>query len=253
MDIHLIPRTQLNNRVKSYLQKYVVDMIPSGNTKLPPENDISASLGVSRVTVRRALGELEKEGVVIRIHGRGTFVNPEAVNIQANLMAGEEFSRLIRSCGYEPSFEVVSLRRETPDSEVTRALRLTGGCQVYRMEKLYRANGRPAIASIDYVSCETAGDAFTRESLENMTVFDFLRSCRGRLIVRDKITLESVTRSEAAAIAPRILGVESESVLLFRGINYDQENVPVLYSLEIFDTKVVKFSLMRTKNLYEEG
>lgn len=42
--------------------------------KLPPEDVIAQNLGVSRVTVKKSLTDLEQEGLIFRVHGRGTFV-----------------------------------------------------------------------------------------------------------------------------------------------------------------------------------
>ena len=46
----------------------------SGSEALPPERDMAAHYGVSRITVRKALAELEREGLVVRRRGMGTFV-----------------------------------------------------------------------------------------------------------------------------------------------------------------------------------
>ena len=134
MELHPMIKPNLSSSVKNYLYKYIRSLDLGGNTKLPPENELSSNLGVSRVTVRRALDELEKEGIVLRIHGRGTFVNPEALNIQVNLMPGEEFSRLIESCGYKASFEVADVRKLIADAEVARILQLEDGEEIYEVE-----------------------------------------------------------------------------------------------------------------------
>lgn len=47
------------------------------DARLPSEPELSAQYGVSRVTVRRALGVLAEEGLVIVLHGRGTFVRDQ--------------------------------------------------------------------------------------------------------------------------------------------------------------------------------
>jgi len=48
----------------------------TGATRLPPERELSADIGVSLVTVRRVLDRMAKQGLVSRQHGRGTFVRP---------------------------------------------------------------------------------------------------------------------------------------------------------------------------------
>ncbi|MEX1039110.1 MAG: LacI family DNA-binding transcriptional regulator [Pirellulaceae bacterium] len=64
------------------LREYVVSQIESGSLKagaaLPSENRLAESLQVARSTVRQALAALEKDGLVCRIHGKGTFVHDEA-------------------------------------------------------------------------------------------------------------------------------------------------------------------------------
>lgn len=252
MDVHLMSKPNLSSTVKNYLYQYIRESYLKGDEKLPPENVISTNLGVSRVTVRRALGELEKEGIIIRIHGRGTFVNPEAVTIQANLMPGEEFSHLIKSCGYTPSIEVVSLSREAPNSVCLRTLRLTADTEVFRVEKLYLANGHPAIISVDYFSAQLVNGELHRDALEKESVFHLLRGRTGHVVARDKISMEAVTREDAAKLIPSACRLENSSLLFFQGINYNQENIPIIFDYELYDTSFIKFGLLRMKDVYGE-
>lgn len=64
------------------LRDYVVAQIESGALKsgaaLPSENRLAENLKVARSTVRQALASLEKDGLVLRVHGKGTFVHEEA-------------------------------------------------------------------------------------------------------------------------------------------------------------------------------
>lgn len=250
MEVHLISKPSLSSTVKSYLYQYIRETYAKGEEKLPPENEISANLGVSRVTVRRALGELEKEGVIIRSHGRGTFINPEAVTIQANLMPGEEFSHLIRSCGYTQSLEVVSITQEKPSAVCAQALHIGMGAGVFRVEKIYFANGHPAIISVDYFPCGLVKGELEREALEKESVFHLLRSHTGHVVARDKITMEAVGRTEISKLIPSAGRMENNCLLLFQGVNYNQENAPIIFDYELYDTNYIKFGLLRLKDVY---
>ena len=73
MEIYPMSKVNLSSSVKNYLYQYIRSLEQTGNMKLPPESELSLKLGVSRVTVRRALDELENEGIILRIQGRGTF------------------------------------------------------------------------------------------------------------------------------------------------------------------------------------
>ncbi|WP_286173486.1 GntR family transcriptional regulator [Clostridium sp. WB02_MRS01] len=252
MELHPMIKPNLSSSVKNYLYKYIRSLDLGGNTKLPPENELSLNLGVSRVTVRRALDELEKEGIVLRIHGRGTFVNPEALNIQVNLMPGEEFSRLIESCGYKASFEVADVRKLKADAEIARILQLEDEEEIYEIEKIYLVDGHPAIISIDRFACSLAGDDLKREAVEGKSTFDILRKFGGCFIVRDKIRIETMNRREMEQETVYGRKMECDSVLVFHGINYNQDNRAVIYDTEFYDTKYIKFSLLRVKNVYED-
>ena len=253
MELHPMIKPNLSSSVKNYLYKYIRSLDLRGNTKLPPESELSVNLGVSRVTVRRALDELEKEGIVLRIHGRGTFVNPEAVNIQVNLMPGEEFSRLIESCGYKAAFEVADVRKRKAGEEVRRILQLESGEEIYEVEKVFLADGHPAIISIGRFACSLVGNALKREDVEKKSTFDILRRLGGCFIVRDKIRIETMNRGEMEHETVWGKKMECDSVLVFHGINYNQDNRPVIYDTELYDTKYIKFSLLRVKNVYEDG
>ncbi|MBS6646696.1 MAG: GntR family transcriptional regulator [Clostridiaceae bacterium] len=251
MEVHPMVKANLSNSVKNYLYQYIRNVDLNGNMKLPSENEISAKLGVSRVTIRRALDELEKEGMILRIHGRGTFINPEAVKIQVNLMPGEEFCHLVELCGYQASFQVASMERKEADEETRLILQLDRGEEIYVVEKVYMADGHPAIISIDRFACSLVGESLSEEAVKTTSTFDIIRQCAGNFVVRDKIRMETMDREEMCRFAKPGRLMECSSALVFHGVNYNQENRPIIYDTELYDTGYIKFSLLRVKNVYE--
>src|SRR3982074_2341146 len=98
-----------------YLQvkRHILDNIGSGkwatSARVPSENDIVKSFGVSRMTANRALRELRDEGVLVRIAGVGSFVadrHAHAHPLEIRSIADE-----IRRRGHVPRAEIVSLDR----------------------------------------------------------------------------------------------------------------------------------------------
>ena len=82
-DIVKLPRFLL-------IKQYIENHIASGNwpvgTRVPSENDLAASFSVSRMTARRALKELDDEGLLTRAPGLGSFVaKPKALPPQVEL------------------------------------------------------------------------------------------------------------------------------------------------------------------------
>lgn len=252
MENHPIMKLNLSSTVKDYLYKYIREMNCEGMTKLPAENIISENLGVSRVTVRRALDELEREGLVLRIHGRGTFINPEAANIQVNLMPGEEFTKLIQNCGYKASYKIADIKKCIADQETAKRLQLEEGDEVYQIEKVYYADGKPAIISIDKFSADLVNGELTSEELMEDSTFDILKSHAGIVIVRDKITIETMSKKEVSECTFAGNEMQCESVLVFHGVNYGQNNMPVIIDSEFYNTEIVRFNLLRVKNVHRE-
>lgn len=249
MEIYPMSKVNLSSSVKNYLYQYIRSLDQTGSMKLPPESELSQKLGVSRVTVRRALDEMENEGIILRIQGRGTFANPEALNIQVNLMPGEEFTRLIENCGYRASVEVKDVRRKEADEKTRKLLGMEAGEEVYEVEKIYFADGHPAIISVDCFACSLIGIELTSEFMAGQSIFDVLHQYGGCIIARDKIRMETMNRArmEECVLSGKEMGCDS--VLVFHGNNYNQDNKLVMLDREFYDTNYIKFSLLRVKNV----
>lgn len=252
IELQTMVKANLSTSVKNRLTKYIRGMDPSGSMKLPSESELSSQLGVSRITIRRALDELEQEGTVIRVHGRGTFANPEAADIQVNLLPGAEFRSLIRSAGYEPSVEIIGIEKFQADEKLAGILKIEKGTEMYRIEKAYYADKKLAIISIDRFACELVGTELTPEHFSEKSVFDILLKYGSCFIARDKIEIETVLREKVTMSNICREKMECDSLLVFHGVNYNQENQPVMYDTEYYDTDIIKFNLIRVKNIYTE-
>ena len=88
---------------------------------VPSENELARSHGVSRLTARAALDELERRFLVRRTKGRGTFV---ARRIDYNIGPGAtpSFTTRVRAAGAEPRVETASLRHRRPSAAIAEKL-----------------------------------------------------------------------------------------------------------------------------------
>lgn len=145
-------KKNLSNNAKENLRQNILERDTGNTSKLPSEEQLAKELNVSRVTIRSALKDLEQEGLVLRIHGKGTFINPEARRIQANLGAMAEFSAVIQQNGYDPKMKLLSVRTEAATEKLAKCLNMFPGAELIRVEKLYYADKHPVILSVAWMS-----------------------------------------------------------------------------------------------------
>src|ERR1700733_2427409 len=100
-------------QIASQIQGDVVSGACKPGTRLPTEAELSARFGVNRHTVRRALEELSRDGLVRVEQGRGSFVAEDVLDY--NVEARTRFSEWIRKHNKEPSGLIRQLREVPAD------------------------------------------------------------------------------------------------------------------------------------------
>src|SRR3982751_4546974 len=65
----------LHAQLRDALRSRILDGALKPGDKLPSEAELTAEHGVSRITVRQALGALQSEGLIVKLHGKGAFVS----------------------------------------------------------------------------------------------------------------------------------------------------------------------------------
>jgi len=107
---------------------------------LPAERDIALDLGVSRITVRKAIDGLVDEGLLERRHGAGTFV---ASRIQKNMATLSSFSEDMASRGWQARSEWLGRTEDQVAPAEALALGLAPGVAVYRFDRIRYAGDTP--------------------------------------------------------------------------------------------------------------
>ena len=121
------------------------DLIERGEwsigSQIPNEDRLSEMFGISRITVRHALRNLEASGFVRREHGRGTFVRG---GVKVVGMRGlTSFTEEMHTLALSPSTTLVDAREVSADEEVAEALQITTGDPVIRLHRLRLGDNKP--------------------------------------------------------------------------------------------------------------
>jgi GntR family phosphonate transport system transcriptional regulator len=109
--------------------------------RLPSEGDLEKRFGVNRHTVRRAVLGLAAQGLVSVEQGRGTFVQPGAIDYTIGRRT--RFTENLREQGQSAHGVVLSSASLKAEAKIAKALGLRTGTLVYRIESLHAADGVP--------------------------------------------------------------------------------------------------------------
>lgn len=245
MESHLIRRQSLSDEVKKVLKEYIYSMDPHESTKLPSENEIAQNYGVSRVTVRKVLDELEQEGLIIRIHGRGTFVNSVATQMNVSLTPAKDYAQIIKDSGNHPDVKLLRCQSEFPSKEVQRGLNLSSEEKVLRVEKIFSSDGYPSLLCVDLIPVSLVGEKINQSLWVIDSTFKVLRNCFHIDVKRDCISFEAVSKRAAKKETKACELLDADALLKISGYCYDQDNKPVSYGVDYYDTKYIRYHMVR--------
>lgn len=174
---------------------------------MPSERRLMEDYGVSRITVREAIGQLVSDGHLVRVRGKGTFVASRAVQSRLHLAS---FSEEMRAQGRTPTTVVLFARVEKPPEATVRALALGGDEQAYHVKRLRLADAKPV--SIDDAWFHAASLPGLIEHDLSKSIYEAVHTHYGRNIDRAEQTVKATA---ADADTATLLGT--------------RRGVPVLY------------------------
>jgi GntR family transcriptional regulator len=209
---------------------------------LPSETELSGQMNVSRATLREALRTLEDRQVVIRRHGRGTFVS--AVPIVKDLHRNFGITAMIRAAGYHPATADQSFEKVRPSREAAQKLALDADSQVSVLRRVRLADKRPVVLSneilpVHLLSAEDV-DLLTDR---HQSLYAFLYREKGIAIYRGRADL--VPMKATAELAAALDVKRGDILLCISQVDFDDAGRPVMYSVEHHVPDWVRFSIER--------
>jgi GntR family transcriptional regulator len=183
----------------------LVDQLPV-EAPIPSERDLMARFGVSRATVREAVGQLVNEGRLYRIHGKGTFVARGRVESQLHLAS---FTHEMRRRGLDPATLVRSVAEQAPPPYAQAALGLAEEVTAWRVERLRLAGGIPMAVEVGWYPTSLL-PGLADEDLSG-SLYSLLGTRYGLVIDRGE---QSVWAEAADDVTAALLGVPGGAPLM---------------------------------------
>lgn len=249
-----IEKLPLSQQTKTAILEYIQKMEPEKDTKLPREEIMAEMLGVSRITVRRAFAELAAEGIIFRQQGRGTFVNADYLNMKVTFNPVMEFTQMIEESGYKPTMKLLELKVMQGNKKVRDILQADENEKVIQADKAFFADGKLCVLCRDFYSMELAGGEEKFNSLSHMekSMYPYIYENSGKKLVWDKVEIDTAISTEIEAFADYLkqMNVGIRPYLFLREVDYGEENEPLIYVEEYIDTSIIKYNMIRQKNIY---
>lgn len=159
------------------LKDHIIERISSGelqpSDRVPSENELVEAMSVSRMTANRALRELNDEGYVDRVAGRGTFVSD--FRSQSHLLEVHNIADEIARRGHAHSSRVIRQSRQRARGEIARALHIEQGTEVFHLLLVHFEDGAPIQLEDRYVLASFAPDCL-QQDFEALTPSAYLTS-----------------------------------------------------------------------------
>ena len=216
------PLIPLYHQIREELRARILDRTYAPHGKLPSESELMGAFGVSRITVRQALRDLHKEGLIFSIQGKGCFVTkPKAVQELARLQG---FGEAMAQHGHETASRVIFLEEVPARPAVATALRIEPGALVVELQRVRYLSRAPVSLDVSFFPLEI-GRRLAHADLISRDVFAVLENDLGLRLRAADLTLEATTAD--AALSRHLAIAQGAAVLRIERLSYGDGERPV--------------------------
>lgn len=209
---------------------------------IPSESQLCEMYDVSRITIRRALKELEYSGFVRRIQGKGTFVkvkNRDAIELTSSV-----------DNGLSVTYDIVECKNIAANSFVARKLHIGDYENVLYIKKIRKREGK-AEAVIETWCPNLTVDQIEEFDLKNKRIIQILTDIKKELIDSTTFTITPIIPEEWVC---KTINVEVGSAqAMLNRISVDSEETPCEYTRAIINSNDLEFTISSwvKKNSYK--
>lgn len=212
-------------RFNASIRQAIEQGVLSEGDFLPSERHFTDRLGISRITVRKALACLEEDGIIGRSRGYGTFIrqtSPQA-KLAYSLADVKGFSREVMLQGRRPDTVWISRERVVADSQLAAKLALAENTAVYKLKRIHFIDGKPMSLAVSYVVAEAIANV---EDI-GLSLYDYFRL--------NNVEMGSLRSQVSAAMTDeetqRTLQLKDPMpLLIIKQTLFDRQKKPIEYS-----------------------
>ncbi len=224
---------------------YILERINSGEYQpgqlIPSETMFCEDLGVSRVTVRKAIQKLVDDEVLLRFHGKGSFVNDHKNKSTSSSFRG--FSAICQDNNIAVYSHVLRLETVAATPELVRELQLEIGEPAVYLERIRFANYKPVILERTYFSYKNYAFLLD-ESFENVSLYRVIEKHTGNNPEKTCSNTYVLEGSVATVEEAKHLNVDpGSSLFVLKETVTERDGTPVHFTKQLMLSKMFQFML----------
>jgi GntR family transcriptional regulator len=229
-------------QIKEALKKQILEGDYAPFDRLPSESTLMETFGVSRITVRQSLRDLQSEGLIFSSQGKGSFVSkPKAMQDVQYL---EGLSEAMTPMGYETAAKLLSIREVKPIKDVQKNLNITGKDGVIEVVRVRYLNREAISVDTSYFPMAIGQKLFARDLSGD--IFPLLENELGIPLGCADINLEA--RSADGDTASLLAMDAGDPIMWVQRLVHDVDKNPVDYEYLAFRGDAYKYRFRINRN-----
>jgi GntR family transcriptional regulator len=236
-------RIPLYYQLENVLREKISSGAVAPGERLPTESELIKQYGVSRITVRQALGTLAEEGLIERQQGRGTFVSQRRTRKRKfdNLphLTGS-LDELIEM-GMDAPVKVLEFNLVAADKNEADIFQVKVGTPIYRLKRLRLFEGKPYSLIVNYVP-EEIGLQLTQEELSSGAILQMIETKFGVHLneAKQQIKAELADPYTAGQLGVRV----GAALLSIERTVFADDGKPVEFGHTLYRSDIYGFSVL---------
>jgi len=221
--------TPLYHWLSETLREEIAHGLYKPGDALPAEHELMRRYNLSSTTVRRAVHDLAREGLIYRKAGKGTFVM--RTRVEEHLSRLTSFSEEMQNRKIAPSFRLVVAKCCVPPAEVAHILDLSPDQEAYYIERVLIGNGEPIALTLGYWHLEI-GEQLAQFDLNQVGLYEMMENTLGIPLTEAE---ESIGAGVADADVANKLDIQRKSPLLVqRRVSYTADMRPIEHTTTFY-------------------
>ncbi|OFX15834.1 MAG: hypothetical protein A2V59_06880 [Armatimonadetes bacterium RBG_19FT_COMBO_69_19] len=215
-------REPLYHQLKEAIRSNIESGVWPPNYRLPNEFEVARRFGVSRTTVRAALNDLKREGLLRRRPGQGTFVvGPKP---EADLARIQDLTTGLMALGPGSAHRPISQRIVPATANIARTLNIPPRSKVMEIVRLRLERGEPILVAKYHMPASRVPD-LRAEDFTGEAPYPFLAERFGIRITGARTWLEPTVADEYEA---KLLGIEVHAPCMLIRRLLEEDRQPVI-------------------------